>query len=117
MRISSLINSLENGLIVAARATAQQARRINHAMSVELAAKRLVDAEAAQLKLAERPMVEAFEITSRAEELLAKDAVKAQRNAIVDARSALAKAIKNGVSLNVIAAGVDAIDELERNAS
>lgn len=96
MRISSLIRSIENGLVVGVKGAGRQARRINHAFSVELAANRIVDGEVATRKLNERPLIEAFEVQARAEELLAKRDSKAMLSTLADMRKHLARRVLDG---------------------
>lgn len=113
MRISSLINTVENGLIAAAKATAGQARRIHHAATVELAANRIAEGHATALRLGSRSDVEVAEVDARAEELITKSASSYYVKREHLARRALAaKVIEGKTSKELIAAEIAMIESV-----
>lgn len=116
MRISSVINTVENGLIAAVKGTGKQARRIGHAFSVELAANRLADGENERRRLEQRPMVEAFEVQARAEALVAKRDTKELVSQLLAMRKDLAFAVKHGYSAQYISDKAVEIESLARLA-
>lgn len=114
MRISSVINSIENGLITATKATGRQARRISHALSVELAASRIADGEAEKMRLAARGNIEAAEIDIRADELLLRRANDAQLKTVKAMRRELARMVLQGAPALQVAAHASELESLCR---
>ena len=116
MRLSSLINAVENGVITATKATASQTRRIAHAVSVELAASRIADGETEKLRLAARGNVEAMEIDARAEALLSARADDAFARQLRAQRKVLASLVLKGAAMDEITSQARIIDAICRQA-
>ncbi len=98
MRLSALITKVENSVLRGTKAAAQYSRDLSHAISTEMAANKLANAEALRLKLPERGFVESLEIAARADELVEQRINNDRAAQVRRLRRALAGRVLRGAS-------------------